>query len=115
MLADRLADDAIEVRTDAIGAALLGGVAGLALGKNGFALGNVTSSEEIRQRQLSRPATLGTFFDDALDRVAHLFRTVLLVGQEVVRRQAGEPQSHDAPEQGPSGDGIETIVHLRAP
>jgi len=58
-------------------------------------------------------ATFAALGFDPCDHIAHLLGTMILVRQEVVTRQARKPQRNDAAEQGPTGNGIETIVHSK--
>ena len=118
--ADRVADHGPQVGTDAVGRALVDGVAGLALGKDCFALGGIGLGQAVFDR-LDRgcgACAAGGF--DAGDGIAHGFGAFVLVSHEIVGGQAGQTQRHDPAEQGPTGDGIEIVAHacprmVRAP
>ena len=56
---------------------------------------------------------LGTFFDHALDRIAHLVRAVRLVGEEIHAAGDRESEGDDAREKCPASDGVEAIGHVR--
>src|SRR5690606_12528508 len=90
---DRIADHGIEIRTDAIGAALIDRVAGNAFGEDPLTRGGIRRRQ---QRSQSRAVAALALCLATRDRIAPFFHLVVLVGPEVVRTDARQAQRNDA-------------------
>ena len=99
----------VGVSPDAVAAALVDRVAGLALLEYVGALGGVGAGEVEFDRLLG--FTAATFLDHALDRIAHRLRPLAV---EHDARREGAAKRDDPGEQNPAGDGVVIVLHVRS-
>src|SRR6185369_6362941 len=106
-LTDRLSDHVPQVRAKLVRAALVGIVAGRALVEDLLAFRGIGLGKIGLDRLLGGGTALA-FLGDALDRVAHGFRTLAV---EHLTRDDRRAERDNAREQDPAGDCIGAIVH----
>ena len=111
MLAHAAAHHAIQIRTDAVGAALVGRVARRALGEHRLTCGDRYGFQV--QRFLDRHFGFAAGIFRRVDEIARLLPFVQfgIVGMENLAAEAGKAKGADTGKQRPAGDGVETVVH----
>ncbi len=108
MRADRRAHHAVEIRTDAIGPALIDRVARGAFGEDLFAGRGIGAGQ---QRAEIRTLVGAAFLGCALDEITSFFGMLGAIGMEIHARNDGGAQRHDSSAKDPASSGVETIVH----